>query len=337
MHLRLREQVSLVVASYNHAGFLARRMNSLISQTYAEIEILVIDDKSSDHSVEVLRQYKEYPKVRLVYRKENGGWVQVSNDGLEMSQGKYVLFANCDDDCDPRMIERLVDALRKHPSAGIAFCRSLLVDENDKVLGDDFTVREPAFRKRCADDALLSGDEASRFLLHSCVIPNLSAALFRRECFAKVGNLSSDYRVCGDWDLFFRVATCYDIAYVAEPLNRFRQHKTTIRSVIKNRVIFEEYLRLLLGQVRGLNLSGVERACYRTHVMYLWLVHLFFTSGNGFANLPYHLKCIARYDPAALWFVFPSTLVRGWELLVKMPSEITKWLKGRFRYFEGYM
>jgi len=330
-------RVSLVVASYNHVGFLTRRMDSLVGQTYSDIEILIIDDKSPDNSVEILRRYKTHPKVRLVEREQNGGWVEVSNQGIDLSSGEYVLFANCDDECDTRMIERLVAALRKHPSAGIAFCRSLMIDENGRVLGDDFTVREPAFRKRCADDTLLTGAEASRFLLHSCVIPNLSAALFRRECFAKVGNLSSDYRVCGDWDLFFRVATRYDIAYLAEPLNRFRQHKTTIRSVIKNRVIFEEYLRLLLGQVRGLNLSGLERACYRTHVMYLWLVQMFSTSRNGFANLPYHLKCINRYDPAALWFVIPSTLVRGWELLVKMPIGITKWLKGRFPYFQGYL
>lgn len=317
MSLQKRGRVSLVVASYNHADFLTRRMDSLIHQTYPEIEILVIDDKSSDQSQEVLSRYESHPKLRLIFREHNGGWVTVSNQGLELATGEYVLFANCDDDCDPRMIERLVVALRKHPSAGIAFCRSKLVDENDRTLGDDFTVRESAFKKRCAKDTLLSSSEAQRFLLHSCVIPNLSAALFRRECFAKIGCLSFDYKVCGDWDLFFRVAAHYDFAYVAEPLNRFRQHKATIRNATENRVVFAEYFNLLLSQIRSLRLTPAEKARHRTHVMYLWMVHLISNSKNGLHNFFYHFKCIARQDPAALLFVLPAAFGRGLELTRK--------------------
>ena len=314
--------VSLVVASYNHAGFLARRMDSLVGQTYQDIEILVIDDCSPDNSVEILRRYEAHPKVRLVIREKNGGWVTVSNQGVDMSSGEFVLFANCDDDCDPRMVERLVNALQCNPSAGLAFCRSLMVDEDDQVLGDDFSIREPDFKRRCADDVMLSKAEASRFLLHSCVIPNLSAALFRRECFSEIGYLSSDYRVCCDWDLFFRIAARYDIAYVAEPLNRFRQHSATIRSVTKDRVVFEEYFRLLLGQIRILDLSFVERMKYRTHVMYLWAVHLLSPSLNGILNLPYHLGRIFRLDPPALLFVLPGGLLRVGEVAAKLPRKL---------------
>jgi glycosyltransferase involved in cell wall biosynthesis len=324
-----RGLVSLVVASYNHAGFLARRMNSLVEQTYQDIEILVIDDCSPDNSVEILRAYELHPKVRLAVREKNGGWVTVSNQGVEMSSGEYVLFANCDDDCDPRMVELLVNAMQLNPSAGIAFCRSLMVDEDDRVLGDDFAIREAAFRKRCAEDTLLSGAEASRFLLHSCVIPNLSAALIRRECFVEVGYLSSDYRVCCDWDLFFRIAARYDIAYVAEPLNRFRQHRKTIRSVTKDRVVYEEYFRLLLGRIHLLDLSFAERARFRMHVMYLWAVHLIAPSMNGFFNLPYHLGRIISLDPKALLFVIPGGLLRVSELAIKAPRKMLDLLGNR--------
>lgn len=315
-------QVSLVVASYNHAGFLERRMDSLVAQTYPDIEILVIDDCSPDNSVEILRRYEIHPKVRLVIRESNGGWVTVSNQGVDLSSGEFVLFANCDDDCEPHMVERLVEAMQRNPSAGIAFCRSLMVDEDDHVLGNDFAIREPAFRRRCVKDTLLSGAEASRFLLHSCIIPNLSAALIRRECFSEVGYLSPDYRVCCDWDLFFRIASRYDIAYVAEPLNRFRQHRKTIRSVTKDRVVYEEYFRLLLGQIRLLNLSFLERIWFRTHVMYLWAVHLLSPSMNGIFNLPYHLGRIVSTDPVALLFVIPGGMLRVVELVVKLPRKL---------------
>lgn len=303
--------VSVVVASYNHAEFLPQRMESLLGQTYPGLEILVIDDCSSDNSVEVLRAYGFDPRVRLVVREQNGGWVTVSNQGVDMVSGEYVIFANCDDACAPDMIERLVRALRQYPSAGIAFCRSLLVDAHDQVLGDDFTIREASFRVRCRTDTLLGGAEMSRFLLHSCVIPNLSAALIRRECFSAVGTLSQEYRANSDWDLFFRIAARYDIAYVAAPLNRFRQHQATIRSITKGRVTYEEFFRLLLGQIRLLNLSFRERCRCRMRVMSLWGHHFVTQPMIALRNFPYHLTRILKLDPVAILFLAPAVVQFG--------------------------
>ncbi len=296
--------VSVVVASYNHAEYLAQRMESLINQTYQNLEILVIDDCSPDDSVEVLRRYESHPKVRLIIRERNGGWVTVSNQGVEMSSGEFVIFANCDDECDPRMIERLIDAMNANPSAGIAFCRSLLVDEHGRISGDDFAIREKAFRIRCATDTLLTGSEMSRFLLHCCVIPNLSAALLRKECFSSIGNFTSAYRVGSDWDVFIRIAARYDFAYIAEPLNRFRQHKATICSSTEEKVIYEEYLRLLLGQIRSLDLTFVERCRVRMRAMSLWARHLL--SWGGLRNFPYHFGRVIELDTLSLLFLLPA-------------------------------
>ena len=153
-------------------------------------------------------------------------------------------------------------------------------------------------------------EEMARFLLHSCVIPNMSAALIRRECFEVLGGLSADYRACNDWEFFFRVITRYDVCYIAEPLNSFRQHETTIRSVMKGRATYEEFFRLLLGQIRLLNLTFMERCRFRTHVMYLWAMHLMSPSLSGLQDFPYHLKRVLRLDPPALMFLVPGMAIR---------------------------
>jgi glycosyltransferase involved in cell wall biosynthesis len=309
--------VSVIVASYNHAAYLARRMDSLLAQTYPQLEIIVIDDASRDNSLNVLRGYESDPRIKLVARQKNGGWVSVSNQGIELASGEFVVFANCDDACEPSMVERLVAAMRAHPSAGIAFCRSLLVDKQDRVLGNDFAMREGAFRSLCSADCLISTAQMSRFLLDSCVIPNLSAALFRKKSFVQIGNFAAAYSVCSDWDLFFRFAARYDVAYVCESLNRFRQHAATIRSVTKDRVINEEYFRLLLGQIGKLDLSVVERCRYRTRVMYLWAVHLISPSWSGLHNFPYHLRKVIEFDPLALPFLIPGLALRAVGVLGK--------------------
>ena len=314
--------VSVVVASYNHAEYLEQRMDSLINQTYQDIEILVIDDCSPDNSIDILRRYESHPKVKLVLREKNGGWVAVSNQGVEMSVGEFVIFANCDDTCDARMIERLVDGMSAYPTAGITYCRSLMIDENCKFLGDDFMSRESSFRMKCNNDTLINSKEMTRFLLHSCVIPNLSAALFRKVSYVSAGGLTSAYRVCADWDLFFRIVARYDIAYIVAPLNKFRQHKTTIRSSTKDRVMYEEILRLLLGQIAFLNLTILERVKYRFHVMYLWSIQILRPSFSSLLSIFYLLRVVLRRDPVAVFFLPLALLLRVIQLPIIVANKV---------------
>ena len=309
--------VSVVVASYNHAAYLTKRMDCLIAQTYKEIEIIVIDDCSTDESLAVLSKYRSQPCVRLVAQEKNSGWVCTSNHGMGLARGEFLLFANCDDECDLRMVERLVRALKLHPSAGIAFCRSLLIDEAGYVLGEDIDIREANFKRRCQEDTLLSQSEASRFLLHSCVIPNLSAAMFRRTGLERIGAFTDSFRVCADWDLFFRFARAYDVAYVAESLNRFRQHSRTIRNTTRDRIVYAEYIRLLLEQISILELGKIEKTRFRFHVMYLWMVHVFQPSIIGVKNVPYHFRWVRCIDPAALLFVMPAAVMRVAQIVFK--------------------
>ena len=303
--------VSVVVASYNHAAYLVRRLDSLLEQTCQGIEILVIDDCSTENNVEILRRYESNPKIRLVFNQKNSGIVSVMNQGIELTSGEFVMFAQCDDDCNSCLIERLLDAIRAHPSAGIAFCRSELIDETDQVIGDDFAFRERSFRIRCASDTLVRREEMNRFLMVSCVIPNLSAALIRRDCFVRLGALSPSYRVCLDWDFFFRVATSYDFYFLARPLNKFRQHETSIRSVTKTRVVYAEYLRVLLGQMGTLDLTMLERVRFRTRVMHIWAAHLLSRDGAGLINFSFHAGLVMQLDPAALLFLGPGLLLRA--------------------------
>jgi len=148
----------------------------------------------------------------------------------------------------------------------------------------------------------------SHFLLRACVIPNLSAALFRRECFDSIGRLSAKYRACSDWEFYFRITLSFDVAYVAEPLNQFRQHASTIRSVMKERDTYAEYFTLLLSSAQSLDLTLHKHCRARMRVMRLWSDHLLSKTMSGWFNFKYHLKIILRLDPWALIF-FPSAML----------------------------
>jgi hypothetical protein len=158
----------------------------------------------------------------------------------------------------------------------------------------------------------------SRFLLRGCVISNLSAALFRTSVLREVGPLTRDFRACSDWELFFRMARRHDVAYIAEPLNYFRQHEATIRSRMKERETYQEYFRLLFGAARSLDLTFAERSGFRTHAMFLWAANIVRPSFAGVADFPHHLRTILRLDPAALLFLPAGILLRIGDLAGKM-------------------
>jgi len=316
--------VSIIVASYNHAGFLQPRMNSLLAQTYSKMEIIVIDDNSSDESWEILQQYSFDSKVSLVQRKTNGGWVEVSNQGAALAQGEYILFANCDDACDPDMIYHLAAAIRQKPEIGLAFCRSDLINAVGDIVGNDFEARETSFKVRCQGDTLIPRKEMCKFLLRACVIPNLSAALIRKTAFLQAGGFSSKFRACSDWELFFRLGDQNDFFYIAKSLNKFRQHGRTIRNKTKGRIALDEYFSVLFGAIKTCKLTPWERLCYRTHVMYLWVVDLLKPSFDGWLNFAHHLRLAWHLDAKAVALLPLAVLVRITEIPVKILNKIVR-------------
>jgi glycosyltransferase involved in cell wall biosynthesis len=310
--------VSIVVASYNHVKYLPKRIESLLSQTYKNIEIIIIDDCSPDNSREVLRTYLYDDRVKLIERESNGGWVKVSNQGIELSKGEYVIFANCDDFCDNSMIEELVNGIRTSNNIGVAFCCSEMIDQDDNHIGYDIQGREASFRNKCKTDTIIPSSEIYRFFLHSCVIPNLSAALIKKKCFDEIGYFSDSYKACCDWDLFFKIFEKQDAYYVSKPLNNFRQHNKTIRSTLKGIVEYEEFIRLLLIQINtGNHLNFFEKIKFRTHVMKLWIIHITNFRDKGYKNIFYHLGIVWKYDKSALLFFLPAIIFRIIELFVK--------------------
>jgi len=302
--------VSVIVASYNHAEFLQERMDSLLNQTYKNIEIIVIDDCSTDNSREVLRQYKPNQKVRLIERDSNSGWVSVSNQGVALSQGEFIIFANCDDACDSGMIVALVDSLQKNPTAGISFCCSELIDSSGNRLGSDFDQRERSFRAKCARDVLLTRGEMTRFLMHSCVIPNLSAALFRKNTYILSGGLTSKYQVCADWDLFFNVTKKCEVFYISQALNYFRQHETTIRSSTKERKYLLEIIEIILSNIKLQKSNFYETSKYRLNAMYILAEYALRPRFDPIINFPYLMLNVLRLDWMAIVLLPPAFALR---------------------------
>jgi glycosyltransferase involved in cell wall biosynthesis/SAM-dependent methyltransferase len=299
----MKELVSVVLTSYNHEQYIEQALDSLLNQTYGRLEIIVLDDCSTDGSRSRLGKYRGRPGVRLVFLGKNtGGYTHACNLGASLSRGKYLLFAQSDDFSEPTKIESLVSKFTGRDSVGVVYCRSYLVDENSAIIGDDFRSRERRFKQLCSRDALIPRQRMVEFLSSSCVIPNLSAVLIKKEYFDALHGLDTKYKVCSDWDFWFRLAGFCDFYYVAAPLNYFRQHRTTIRGSHKMVVQLLEIFEILDRAVNSNRLSPAAKFRFKVNMGYVGAHYLIFLrereEHSGFWSVYGKLKQYGR----SLWF-----------------------------------
>lgn len=123
----MKDLISIVVPVYNVEKYMQRNLESLVNQTYENIEILVINDGTPDNSVEIINKYVEkYPKKVYLFNKKNGGLSDARNYGLKRAKGKYIVFIDSDDYVEHNMIEELYLSIKKNKS-DISICN--IIDE----------------------------------------------------------------------------------------------------------------------------------------------------------------------------------------------------------------
>jgi GT2 family glycosyltransferase len=206
--------------------------------------------------------------------EKNGGYANATNIGVGLSHGEYLMFAEADDFNDPRQIELLLSCITKDEHIGVVFSKSNIVDANGKIIGDDFQFRESSFKKLCSKNSRIERSAMQKFLLSACVIPNMSAALIRRQYFDIIHGFSTLYKMVADWDFWCRMAQACDFYYVAEPLNNFRSHRNTLRNSIKARKQVYEIFDILYRTISEMRLTPFEQIRYKSNIGFIWAYYL---------------------------------------------------------------
>jgi glycosyltransferase involved in cell wall biosynthesis len=204
--------VSVVIPNYNCGRFLAETLESVFAQTYPAVEVIVVDDGSTDDSAAVLDTYAD--RVKIV-RQSNQGVSAARNAGIRASHGALIALLDADDLWHPEKLAKQV-ALFATPSVGLVYCAVEYIDEQGRTLGTNFTGRRGRVLRHIA---LLQG---------TVVLAGGSTALIRRECFDKAGYFDCEMTTAADWDMFRRIACHYEIDVVSEPLMKYRLRRQSM-------------------------------------------------------------------------------------------------------------
>ena len=250
------KKVTVIMPNYNHARYLQQRMDSILAQDYPELEVIVLDDASTDDSLAILQSYEKHPKVmRVLTNEQNSGntfaqWQR----GLEMATGDYIWIAESDDVAEPTLLSRLVAALEQK-KASLAFCHSQWIDSEGQPIARSL---DPRWKR---DFSMAGATFVRRYLLGYNSICNASAVVFKREAVQAVEMAKViQYTASGDRLFWIQIALQGRVAYVADSLNRFRQHTNKVSGGAENmgvNIVQDHAIYRMMKDVLGL--SGNEK------------------------------------------------------------------------------
>jgi glycosyltransferase involved in cell wall biosynthesis len=272
----MKPDISVIFTSYNHIEFLEQAIEGLINQTYTNFELIIVDDCSTDGSQEILKKYNNDKRVKLHLLENNSGsYVNASNYGFAYASGEYVIFAQCDDFPEKNQLFELLKYARIHKDAAVVFSSSNLIDENNKLILCDFDIRTEKFKKFHNTNSVIISKDMNEYLLNSCIIPNLSAALIKKSIFEEFNYFSNKYFVLADWDLWLKISTKYDFYYLRQPLNNFRQHSTTIRNSIKLKRQVVEVIDMFYNHIEYSNKNLLFKLKVEFYISKIWMLYFF--------------------------------------------------------------
>jgi len=187
--------VSVVLISFDGEQYIAKAIQSVLDQTWRDLELIVVDDGSTDGTAEVIRGIRD-PRLRYV-RQENAGPSAARNTGIEASTGEWVAFLDCDDWWRPTKLETQL-AVAKSSGAAFVCSGATLLDEGGAHIADI--------------PARLAGDALPTLLLGNGVPGGGSSAMIRKSTLEEVGGFDVSIRFAEDWDCWLRIAARHPVA-----------------------------------------------------------------------------------------------------------------------------
>ncbi|MDM7936978.1 MAG: glycosyltransferase [Cyanobium sp. CZS 48M] len=279
-HSHASPRVSVVVPCYNHAEFLEQRLKSIVAQTYTNLEVILLDDASSDGSLALLQRFREqHPDItRLLANDVNAGspfsqW----RKGIRAASGDLIWIAESDDFCAPDFLEKLVPHFRNE-GVMLAFGTTQFVSEDGKRTVWTLPEYLPELGARIWKKPFVESAHQLvwRVWNYKNLVVNASGALFRRVEGTPVLDDPTwlSLRMCGDWYFYLHLIRAGLVAYNPEAINHYRQHPSnTSVSLHGSERDLQEHILLAETDFRLYALSQDHRIHLQHTLVQRWEQH----------------------------------------------------------------
>ena len=220
-------KVSVIIPVYNGAKFIENAIDSVISQTNQNFEIIIIDDGSTDNTHKIVKGYGD--KIKY-FAQENQGQACAINKGLEMSEGEYIAYLDSDDMYYPEKLEEQLNYFYNHPDVGLVYSDRHHVDSFAKII------------------SLVQSRKLDHFLFLQENRLSRSSVMHKRKCLDEVGLFDACISGGDDWDMWIRIYEKYKFGYINRPLIKYRIHKNNISKTRPNWRNYDRWIRMKIIQ-----------------------------------------------------------------------------------------
>jgi len=200
------DRVSVVIATYNMGHYLPQAVQSVLEQSYPDIEIQIVDDGSNDETSTVVRQWQGDPRVH-VHSQTNAGQARAKNAGIARCSGAFVAFLDADDAWLPGKLARQMPLFAGRPEVGVVYSDYERMDELGRPLQKGAT-------------RMHRGRISGPLLIENFI--SFPSAIVRRECLARCGPFDEALNMGIDYELWLRLSAYYEFDFVTEPTVRYR-------------------------------------------------------------------------------------------------------------------
>lgn len=207
--------VSVVMPVYNAEAYVSEAIESVLAQTFSDFEFIILDDGSTDRSLQILRQYQHDDSRIKIISRENRGLIATLNEGIDCAKGRYIARMDADDIALPERFSRQVEFLEHHPNHVVVGSKVLLIDPEGLPICPFSTLTE----HEAIDAAHMQGQGGA--ICHP-------ASMLRRDVLQKVGGYRPEMKHAEDFDLFLRLAEVGKVANLPHILLKYRMHENSV-------------------------------------------------------------------------------------------------------------
>lgn len=207
--------VSVLLPSYNHEKYIGETIESVLNQTFSDFEFIIIDDCSSDNSIEIVKRYVEKDdRIKFYIHDKNMGIAKTENELIDLAKGKFIAFLNSDDFWDKTKLEKQMNILKNDENL-IVWTEGKIVDENSIAIGKNFT-QSIGSKTRTKSGNIFKSLLKGNFIL-------FASLMFKKENLKDL-RFIEDLKIINDYPFEIALAKKYKYYFISEPLTKYRLH-----------------------------------------------------------------------------------------------------------------
>lgn len=221
------ELISIVLPVFNGERFLRQAMESIVRQTYENFELIVVNDCSTDGTLEIIKEFMQRDnRIRLINNKLNQKLPKSLNIGFAEARGSYYTWTSDDNCYNENAIEIMYQYMEEHPLCGMVYADMQYIDENMQIIGENHSDKNDIY-------------------LYNCVG---ACFLYKSQCREVVGDYDAERILVEDYDYWLRIAQVYELGHIDKKLYRYRYHTNSLTAT-RQRQIGEQLAKLKIDNL----------------------------------------------------------------------------------------